>query len=50
MGNMYYHGLGVEKDWSKSKELYGKAASTDKNAELLLEELLLEEKQQQKST
>lgn len=39
LGNMYYNGLGVEKDLQKAKELYGKAAKTNKNAQLLLQEL-----------
>lgn len=36
---MYYNGLGVEKDWNRAKELYRKAAMTNKNAEALLKEL-----------
>ena len=42
---MYYHGLGVEKDWNKAKDLYKKAAPTNHNARLLLEELEHEMKQ-----
>lgn len=43
---MYYNGLGVRKDRSKAKELYGLAAEGDNNARLLLEELELEEKRE----
>ena len=39
LGNMYYWGYGVHKDWEKSRELYREAAKTNKNAELLLKEL-----------
>lgn len=40
---MYYHGLGVEKNLAKAKELYQRAAPNNHNARLLLEELELEE-------
>lgn len=43
LGNMYYQGLGVEKDWKQAKELYRAAQGTDRNARVLLEELLEEE-------
>lgn len=43
LGNMYYHGLGVEKDWGRAKELYRAAQDADRNARVLLEELLEEE-------
>ena len=36
---MYYWGYGVDKDWEKSRALYREAAKTNKNAELLLQEL-----------
>lgn len=36
---MYYHGLGVEKDWSTARSYYKKAAPANHNARLLLEEL-----------
>ena len=36
---MYYNGLGVEKDLEKAKELYSQAAPSNKQAQLLLEEL-----------
>ena len=39
LGNMYYNGIGVERDISKAKELYSQAAKTNKNAQLLLQEL-----------
>ena len=41
---MYYHGLGVQKDWEKARDLYKKAAATNHNARLLLEELETEMK------
>ena len=44
---MYYHGLGVEKNLQKAKELYQRAAPKHHNARLLLEELELEEKELQ---
>lgn len=40
---MYYNGLGVDKDIKKAKEFYKMAAIEDKNAQLLLEELEMEE-------
>lgn len=43
LGNMYYQGLGVEKDWTRAKELYRAAQGADKNAKVLLEELEQEE-------
>ena len=39
LGNMYYNGLGVEKDWERAKELYRRAAPTNKNAAALLKEV-----------
>ena len=39
LGNMYYHGLGVEQDWQKARALYKKTAPKHHNARLLLEEL-----------
>jgi len=44
---MYYNGLGVPKSRQKAKELYRKAAESDKNAKLLLEEIELEEQKEQ---
>ena len=41
---MYYHGLGVEKDWNAARRLYKKEAPTNHNARLLLEELEAEMK------
>lgn len=49
LGNMYYSGLGVPKDWQRAKELYRAASDADQNAKLLLEELELEEQQQKKN-
>lgn len=49
LGNMYYSGMGVPKDWQKAKELYRVASDADQNAKLLLEELELEEQQQKKN-
>ena len=46
LGNMYYSGLGVEKNWDKAKELYRAASATNENAKLLLKELEEEEKNQ----
>ena len=40
---MYYGGLGVEKDIEKAKQFYKMAANEDKNAELLLKELEMEQ-------
>ena len=42
---MYYQGLGVERDVEKAKRLYQKAAPTNRNARLLLEEIEMEEQQ-----
>lgn len=39
LGNMYYYGYGVEKNWEKSRELYREAAKESKHGELLLQEL-----------
>ncbi len=39
LGNMYYYGYGVDKNWEKARELYKQAAKENKNAELLLQEL-----------
>lgn len=39
LGNMYYNGLGVEKDWNRAKELYRQAAPTNQNAAALLKEV-----------
>lgn len=39
LGNMYYYGYGVDKNWEKARELYKEAAKENKNAELLLQEL-----------
>ena len=39
LGNMYYNGLGVEKDWNIARTYYKKAAPSNHNARLLLEEL-----------
>ena len=39
LGNMYYNGLGVEKDWDRAKELYRQAAPTNQNAAALLKEV-----------
>ena len=39
LGNMYYNGLGVEKDWNMARSYYKKAAPSNHNARLLLEEL-----------
>ena len=36
---MYFTGFGVPEDWKKAKELYQKAAKTNRNARLLLQEL-----------
>eukprot|EP00794_Sanderia_malayensis_P013912 gene13912-15361_t len=44
LGNMYYHGLGVEKNMDKAREFYQKAAPTNHNARILLEELETEMK------
>ena len=41
---MYYHGLGVEKDWHAARALYKKVAPSHHNARLLLEELEAEMK------
>lgn len=41
---MFYHGLGVEKDWNAARLLYKKAAPSNHNARLLLEELETEMK------
>lgn len=43
LGNMYYQGLGVVKDWGRAKDLYRAAQDEDRNAKALLEELLAEE-------
>ena len=39
LGNMYYWGYGVDKNWEKSRELYKEAAKNNTNAQLLLQEL-----------
>ena len=39
LGNMYYNGFGVEKDWNRAKELYRQAAPTNQNAAALLKEV-----------
>lgn len=39
LGNMYYFGYGVEKNWEKSRQLYKEAAKSNQHAELLLQEL-----------
>ena len=39
LGNMYYYGYGVEKNWEKARELYREAAKESKHGELLLQEL-----------
>ena len=44
LGNMYYHGLGVDKDWNMARQYYKKAAPSNHNARLLLEELETEMK------
>lgn len=36
---MYFTGFGVPEDWQKAKKLYEMAATENKNAQLLLEEL-----------
>lgn len=43
LGNMYYQGLGIERDVEKAKRLYQRAAPKHRNARLLLEELEIEE-------
>lgn len=46
LGNMYYNGMGVDKDLEKAKELYTLAAETDKNAATLLKELMEQQNDQ----
>lgn len=44
LGNMYAQGLGVEKDLEQARYYYQLAAPNNKNAQLLLEELDMDEK------
>jgi len=44
LGNMYFGGVGVEKDWEKAKELYKKASVTNEKARDLYNDVLAEEK------
>lgn len=44
LGNMYFNGRGVDKDWEKAKELYKAASASDKNAEELYNYVVKEEK------
>lgn len=44
LGNMYAQGLGVEKNLEQARHYYQLAAPNNKNAQLLLEELDIDEK------
>ena len=50
LGNMYFGGCGVEKDWEKAKELYKKASATNPQARDLYNDVLAEEKKLANST
>ena len=43
LGNMYYSGLGVEKNRQTAKQFYLEASVGDKNAKALYEQILKEE-------
>ncbi len=43
LGNMYYTGLGVDKDRGKAKELFKLAAEVDENAKKILKVIEEEE-------
>ena len=50
LGNMYFNGRGVDKDWGKAKELYKAASASDKNAEELYKHVVKEEKRLEEET